>query len=416
MKTLLSTAEAVKRGTLLQREKETENNWNKIDLVLERICEAKTPEDARILAELMPLICIGIQSNRSKLSGSGCKALSNLFEILGNELKDSLPQILPSLLGALSRTNKVIFMRAISTAATIAKQSSLQTIAKHLRIRINTHSKTVRQGLLEMAIHGVERERIKELVEIMELLVEDVNPEIRARAKEGLSRISEMDRKTIVDLTNKAPEKTLPQRNGTLSEMETTMPASILSTVEGSPKPSVVVLKSSGANVVVRGPIRSFASTIFAPENIKKPLQPGYSLERIGQRLEMHKKEVEEGLKKEWTPKKTPIIKKRQGLSIGTPVCIKKQSQEAISYPDEENADLLNISEEIGNLSITKTEDTDHIVENKGMHDNIFSSREIKGTKEFIESCGIANDSMTDGDYSILAPDVFVKRSTTKKI
>ncbi|KAI5167893.1 hypothetical protein NEIRO03_2262 [Nematocida sp. AWRm78] len=418
MKTLLSIEETVKRGIALQREKESENNWNKIDVVLERVSEVKTEEEARSVISIIPLIGIGIQSNRSKLSGSGCKAMSNLSEILGDELKDHLPHIFPSLLSALAKTNKVIFMRAVSTAGTIAQKCALKSIAKHIRLNITSNSKTVRQGLLEMAIRGIEKERIKELVEVLELLVEDINPEIRARAKEGVSMISEMDRKALAELTSSAPEKSkqAPQKKEEVVSTEEKMPASVLSTVELSPKPSVVMLKPSGANVVVRGPIRSFASTICPSGHVKPPLKPGYSLERIGQRLEMHKKEVEEGLKKEWTPKKTPIIKKRQGASVGTPISIKKVSVDMISKIDEENNDLSNLSEDIGNLSINKTEDTDHIVENKDMHDSIFSSREIKGTKEFIESCGIANETMSDGDYSILAPDVFVKRTTTKKL
>ncbi|KAI5192259.1 hypothetical protein NEMIN01_1911 [Nematocida minor] len=424
MKRAESVAETLKKGQLLQKEKETENNWNKIDEILERVSEINKKEEAQEIVQLVPLMCMGVQSNRSKLSGSGCKALSKLFENLGDELKEHLPQIFTSLMSALGKTNKVIFMRAMGTASTIASTCSLRAIAKQIRLNVASQSKTVRQGLLEMAVRGIEKERIKELVEVLETLVDDVNPEIRAKAREGMAKLSELDRKAFIGLSNSQPEKTkeLPEKEEKVSVAanDINIQPSVISSVRLSPNTSAIKIKDSGANVIIRGPLRSIVSNMPCESVIRPSLKPGYSLERIGHRLEMHKKEIEEGMKKEWTPRKTPVIKKRQRESTNTPLSASKNIKysEAEKKDELTENDSLNLSEEIGNLSITRTEDeTEHIVENKDMYDSIFSSKEAKGTKEFIESCeAFAEDPLSEAEYSILAPDVFIRRSTTKKI
>ncbi|KAH9386864.1 uncharacterized protein NEMAJ01_1760 [Nematocida major] len=413
-----SIAETLKRAEALQKEKESENNWSKMDSALEALSSVKKKEDAQKMVKILPLMCTAIQSNRSKLSGTGCKCMINLFELMGEALHENLPSIFPSLVSALGKTNRVIFTRALNTASTIAEKCSVKSIARHIRMGIGSHSKTVRQGLLEMAIRGVERERIKELVEVLEISVEDINPEVRYRAKEGMALISEMDRKAIAKATNKMAEQSRAREEKTEEEKnEEKITPSVLSTVEVSPNPGKLLLKSSGANVIVRGPIRSFATAIQMERSPSSMLKPGHSLERIGLRLEKHQKEIEEGLKKEWTPRKTPIVKKRQRPSMGTPVSIKKTGSYASACENqgEENHDSFNVSEEIGNLSISRTEETEHIVENKEMHDSIFSSKEMRGTRGFIESCEAAAEA-SDSEYSILAPDVLIKRSTTKKI
>lgn len=425
MKKVQSITETLAKGKGLIREKETESNWNKIDQVLERVSEIKKKEEAREILGILPLVCMGIQSNRSKLSGTGCKALSSIFEVLGNEMKEHLPQIFPCLLNALGKANKVIFMRALSTAVTISRTCTVKSISRHIRLNITNHSKTIRQGMLEMAIGGIEKERIKDLADVLEILKEDVNPEIRGRAREGLARISEMDRKAIIDLASapiakEAPEtkdkdkeetKEAPKTKDEVSDIS----PSILSNICETPNKSAIMIKDSGASVIIRGGSRSF---MYNSPEVKSTLRPGYSLERIGHRLEMHKKEIEEGMKKEWTPRKIPIIKKRQRQSCSTPISISKSikytEENIIAEPENES---LNLSEEIGNLSITKTEDTDHIVENKEMYDSIFSSKEAKGTKDFLDTCEVlADEPISDTEYSVLAPDVLIRRATTKKI
>lgn len=423
MKKVQSIGETLAKGRALMKEKETENNWSKIDQVLERVSEIGRKEEALEVTELLPLICMSVQSNRSKLSGTGCKALSNLFDLLGDGMKEHLPHIFPCIVSALGKANKVIFMRALSAAENIARRCTIKSISKHVRATITSQSKTIRQGMLGMAIRGIEKERIKDLADVLEILKTDTHPEIRARAREGIARISEMDRQAIIGLSNgqqgRSEEEKVKGAEPAAETRKEEISPSVLANVSPSPAKNAIMIKDSGASVIVRGGSMSFMHTP-GERKVRGSLKPGYSLERIGHRLEMHKKEIEEGLKKEWTPRKIPIIKKRQRQSCSTPIGVSKNIKytEAESEKCEEvENESLNLSEDIGNLSITRTEDTEHIVENREMYDSIFTTREEKERTEFIETCEVlAADPMSDTEYSVLAPDVLIRRTTTKKI
>lgn len=89
--------------------------------------------------------------------------------------------------------------------------------------------------------------------------------------------------------------------------------------------------------------------------------------------------------------------------------------EDAEKAPDGEHVG--EISAEIQGLSIGHTEDTEQIVEEKDINDTIFTGKELKGSKVFLQSCEMAAEKTESdlGEYSILAPEVLVKRSTTKK-
>jgi len=416
--------EMVNKGKVLMKDKETEANWSKINEVLEGVAEkAVSKEELRKILEIFDLAVLAVQSNRSKLSGTGCKVFMKLFESLKNEMREYLPVLLQSAFGALAKSNKVISGRALNLVQTIGDNCSVRNSVKYLKQCVNSQNKSVRQGVLEISIRAMKEERCEELAELVELLLNDTAAEIRERAREGMQVVQEKDAKKFQEIMKRAPERIrqlIPVKKEAVArpedKAEGRMVPSVIAPVNCSPQRTVLKQKESGLNVLVRGPIRPQMTDTIKSIEMRKALRPGYSLEQIGQRLEEHQKGVEEVLRKERTPKKTPISSKRQKEQPLTPSHATKRESEQTEEASGDNVE--NISVEIMSLSIAQIEETDQIVEEKEVNDTIFTGEELKGSKMFLQSCEVAADR-TDTeitDYSILAPEVLVKRTTTKKI
>lgn len=425
-----SLVEIIGRGKVLLREKETETNWSKMDQVLEEVAgKLEKREDAQQAQVLVPLVCRAIQSNRSKLSGTGCKVAQKLFGLLEDEMREHVGKFLPPMVGALGKANKVISGRALSLAQTIGDTCNIRGLGKQLRGHAQSASRSVKQGVLELSIRGMKRDGEEEFAEIIELLLNDAAAEIRARAREGMSQVEKLDRGRFCEIVSKLPEKVQqlisPKKEkeargrGAGREEDGRPVPSVIVPINASPRRGVIKVKESGNNIVVRGPMRAYLTDTAQNVEMRKALRPGYSLERLGQRLAEHNKGIEEALRKERTPRKTPVKSKRPREGTETPSCLlKREKEDAGGY--NENT-LGNISEEILNLSLIQTEGTEQIVETKEVDDNIFIGEEIKGSKGFLESCELAADppeAAADeaAEYTMLGPEVQVNRATVEKL
>ncbi|KAI5191646.1 hypothetical protein NECID01_1557 [Nematocida sp. AWRm77] len=427
-----SLAEVIAQGKALSKEKESETNWSKIDQVLENVhAKVGKEEEVQQALALTDLIGTAIQSNRSKLSGTGCKVAAKLFTLQGEQMKECLGELFPSIVAALSKTNKVISRRALELVQVIGDTCSTKSLQKKLRTYAQSTSKSVKQGVLELCIRGMERDRSPELGSILEGFLTDLAPEIRARAREGVSLAANAHRRVLSEAAKPpVPERALqgsipeeaageqvctPKKPGT----ERTV-ASVIAPIGASPNRSVIKVKDTGHNTVVRGPIKAYITDTTQNIEMRKALKPGYSLERIGLRLEKHKKEIEEALKK--TPRRTPVKTKRLHEGGATPSYQLKKEKEG-QEKDAENT-LENLSEDILNLSIIQADGTDTMVETKEMHDSIFTGEGIKGSKDFLESCEIAADTpaleteepSVIAEYTLLGPEVLVNKATMRKL
>ncbi|KAI5186737.1 hypothetical protein NEHOM01_1668 [Nematocida homosporus] len=455
MKSIQNIGEAISKGLLLQKEKESENNWNKIDIVLSRISEVEKEREALDALSLGKLVCMGIQSNRSKLSGTGCRCLARLSELLKNQMKDLLVFVIPALILSLGKTNKVISSRALSTLEIVSSHCNLKIVSRYLRSSMNSPSKIVRLGVVEASLRGLRHEVVGEYLEVLEIAAGDAAVEVREKARAGIRDLVDFDRKLFVDMIKRLPEKiakfipvkdvvvnlsgdkigsglvvnlsgdkisnSLDKISNNLSssldkEVGDKPVASVISSVVTPQREAYIKIKDSGSGVVVRGPIRAFAMPSRPVPEPKPTLKPGYSIERVGIRLEEHQREIEEVLRKS-TPRKTPLSKKRLREGAETPSCITKKEKE--SGVDQNENDLANLSLDIMNLSISQIEDTDQIVQVKEVNDSIFSGDEVGRVNKFVLSCEVAaKESQTGEDmneYSILASEVAINRATTRK-
>ncbi|KAI5180180.1 hypothetical protein NEOKW01_0509 [Nematocida sp. AWRm80] len=476
MKGVQSIGDAVSKGKVLQKEKETETNWNKIDAVLERLCKAQEREEALVVLEIIELVCASVQSNRSKLSGTGCKCMTRLFEVLKEEMKEYLPNVLPAVMSALGKANKVISSRAMCTVHMIGDTCPLVSMHRYIRTIVTSPSKSIRQGVLELIIRNIKVCKSKELFSVVEEYTEDPVPEIRSRAREGLKLISEQNTAVLLEISSKPPKKTeeivsvvSELRQSVSYSSQKSKPASADNTL---PQPSVITnvpatgripqlrTQSTGNTILVKGPVRSFMSLKpieihrikeskppSTPKKERVSLKPGDSLERLGARLQEHQKGVQEVLRREYSLRCTPIKKLRVAKEELTEIecTTEPHSTETNGLPanpfidsqhshlestltlrEEENREgddecmlISNVSTEIMNLTINKTEDTENIVENKDVQSSIFEGAERKGTQTFLDSCipMASNDASFDNsDYTFIAPGVSIKKSTTRKL
>ncbi|KAI5171596.1 hypothetical protein NEFER03_0918 [Nematocida sp. LUAm3] len=472
MKSMQSIGTLLEKGRVLQKEKETERNWSKIDQVLESMLEVQKKEDLEQLAELMKLICIAIQSNRSKLSGTGCKAAIHLFERISDKVSDSLPYIVPALMSAVSKSNKVISSRAHSVLSVISEKCAIYGIVKYLKTQANTQNRSIRLVILEMIKNSLPRERHSDLLRLLEEMACDPLPEIREKARASIGILAAVDRKVYTELLARLPEKViqmLPVQHAItpegrrleesmhlLSRVEQafksfsqdeesgseavkreqedleknqlrqasneicqpvlplssdTVP-SVITNMDSSPRLGQIKIRS-GSGVIVRGPIRSYVPSVHAqthqeapktPQNNRRmsfsPLKPGHSLERIGIRLEEHKREIEESLKRERTPRKTPVTKKRFWEGEETPSSLPKREKEDFF---KENDLVENVSINLSRLSISKMEETDQCtVAAQEIHEDVFQENLKKEPNEFLKACAEQIQITTESDISMI--------------
>lgn len=433
MKVAQSINEIVEQGKTLQREKENDRNWSKIDSILERIIKIETREEAIKCLELSTLIGNAIQSGRSKLSGSGCMCLAKICMEMKEEMKEHVPFFVSALISALGKTNKVISQRALNTLCTIGDNCPLRGVVRHVRGCVGSPNKMVRIGALELSIRGMKEEQRKEFIEVIEGSLTDSAPEIRQRAREGMQNVFDANRREFIEIIGRLPEKiaqmisvkekaviekekivAAPSEKSPEKEIiERRMPPSVISAINISPSEPMLKIKNSGSNVIVRRARKSFTPLKANYTKRDNELELGHSLERIGMQLEEHRREIEEALKR--TPKKTPLTKKRQREEVCTPSYIVKRekeaaeknnkieqeerNREAAANKEEEKVeekrednnnnenDIANLSADLLNLSIAQTEETEHIIEDKEINDTIFTGNDLREANLFLKSC-----------------------------
>lgn len=366
-----SLADILLRASALQRERETENNWSKIDAVLEQIVlKVHTEEGAEDTLRVLDLVLLALQSNRSKLSGSGCKALAKLSGLLRGKMQPFLPVILPALISAAKKANRVISGRAIGALAALSDSCPMDSTLKYLESLKTSQNKMVKLAVIEVASRI--RHKEKEAASILGFFSSDGQLEVRARAKEYIQKKKQAR-------NAQSPEPEAPRQ----------VPSHI-SPVYHTPRKQLLI-KSTGVGVVVRSTVRSYLTDTTAGIEQRRALKPGYSLERIGRRLEEHKKEVEEVLKK------TPHKGKRPRDPESTPLhAVKKEKEkekeDAETLHEKPENDISNISQTLINLSITHTENTD-IVQEEDPQDSIFGTEREKNqciAGDFIRKCTAA--------------------------
>jgi CLASP N terminal len=434
---------ALEEGGKVCRESETENNWGEMDSVLSRLCGMlETREDGLRAAGMVDLAMAAVQSIRSRLSRSGSDFLGRLAEVLGEEFEPYVKGVVPLLVAASGKANKVVSLRAEEALKKVAESCSIDKVLRFMRDGLSGPSKQIRKSISMAVAISLERRRarvdLSEYASIVRAGVADKTGEVRSNFRRALKEIEAMNRTVFGEIVSSFDEKT---RRTVLASQE-------LSSVEGSMPPTKTVLpggmgtaRSSGVSRVVKDRGNGVGIVLRVPTRAAKPMTgmgtshiahageersyPSiYMLNRIGKMLSSYQKEAESGRGGEGTPKKNERSKKRERVPIGTPLNVAKKEKENSNMRGSPPPGQIggkeameNVSLELQNLSLTldngeeQEEAESSLIVGPDLQDDVFFGRsssllqrdgEIVGSAEFVQStCKLVSNEEASAEGSM---------------
>ncbi|AFN83907.1 hypothetical protein EROM_100910 [Encephalitozoon romaleae SJ-2008] len=146
----MSLNEIVKEAVGLQKKKEDENTWSKInDVLLKLAANVKCAEEARkVLESAEELIIRSMQSDRSRLAGSALGLLKSCICILGSEF-EMAGQYLGPLAKVCGKSSRVFYSRGEEVLIELCKNVNIKVYARFFNEYSSCANKNVRVAIFK---------------------------------------------------------------------------------------------------------------------------------------------------------------------------------------------------------------------------------------------------------------------------